>query len=163
MLPPPCFKDGIGQVMSCAWFHLDMMLHQTREFCFSWSFRCLLANSRRAVMSLLLRSGFCLATLPYRPDWWSAAEMVVLLEGSPLFTVQRWSSVRVTMGFFVTSLTKALLPQSLSLAGRPADWTWFGKAHTVYIRSHSWQCMSEHKFFLELPARPNWAIGGEGP
>jgi hypothetical protein len=26
------------------------------------------------------------------------------------------------------------------------DWTWFGKAHTpVYIRSHSWQCMSEQK------------------
>ena len=32
------------------------------------SFRCLLANSRRAVMCLLLRSGFRLATLPYRPD-----------------------------------------------------------------------------------------------
>lgn len=29
-------------------------------------------------MCLLLRSGVCLATLPYRPDWWSAAEMVVL-------------------------------------------------------------------------------------
>ena len=26
------------------------------------------------------------------------------------------------------------------------DWTWFWKAHTpVYIRSHNWQCMSEHK------------------
>ena len=61
-------------------------------------------------MCLLLRSGFRLATLPYRPDWWSAAEMVVLLEGSPLFTVQRWSSVRVTIGFLVTSLTKALHP-----------------------------------------------------
>ncbi|KAI3360907.1 hypothetical protein L3Q82_013118 [Scortum barcoo] len=37
-------------------------------------------------MCLLLRSGFRLATLPYRPDWWIAAEMVVLLEGSPLST-----------------------------------------------------------------------------
>jgi len=71
-------------------------------------------------MCLLLRSGFCLATLPYRPDWWSAAEMVVLLEGSPLSTEKRWSSVRVTIGFLVTSLTEALLPRSLSLAGRPA-------------------------------------------
>ncbi len=35
-------------------------------------------------MCLLLRSGFSLATLPYRRDWWSAGEMVVLLEGSPL-------------------------------------------------------------------------------
>ena len=41
--------------------------------------------------------------------------MVVLLEGSP--TEER--SVRVTIGFLVTSLTKALLPRLLSLAGRP--------------------------------------------
>ena len=71
-------------------------------------------------MCLLLRSGFRLATLPYRPDWWIAAEMVVLLEGSPLSTEERWSSDRVTIGFLVTSLTKALLPRSLSLDGRPA-------------------------------------------
>ena len=31
-----------------------------------------------------------------------------------------WSSVRVTIGFLVTSLTKALLPRYLSLAGRTA-------------------------------------------
>ena len=49
-------------------------------------FRCLLENSKWAVMCLLLRSGFRLATLPLRPDWWSAAEMVVLLEGSPIST-----------------------------------------------------------------------------
>ena len=55
-----------------------------------------------------------------RPDWWSTAEMVVLLEGSPISTEELWSSVRVTIGFLVTSLTKALLPRSLSLAGRPA-------------------------------------------
>ena len=46
--------------------------------------------------------------------------MVVLLEGSPLFTEQCWSSVRVTTGFLVTSLTKALLPGSLRVDGRPA-------------------------------------------
>ena len=71
-------------------------------------------------MCLLLRSGFRLATLPYRPDWWIAAEMVVLLEGSPLSTEELWSSDRVTIGFLVTSLTKALLPRLLSLDGRPA-------------------------------------------
>ena len=71
-------------------------------------------------MCFLLRSGFRLATLPYRPDWWSAAEMVVLLEGSPLSTEQCWSSVRVTIGFLVTSLTKALLPRSLRVDGSPA-------------------------------------------
>ena len=46
--------------------------------------------------------------------------MVVLLEGSPIFTEELWSSVRVTTGFLVTSPTKALLPQLRSLAGQPA-------------------------------------------
>jgi hypothetical protein len=54
------------------------------------------------------------------PDWWSAAEMVVFLEGSSIFTENLWSSFRVTIGFLVTSLTKALLPRLLRLAGRPA-------------------------------------------
>ena len=67
-------------------------------------------------MCLLQRSSFRLATLPYRPDWWSAAEMVVLLEGSHLSIKECWSSDR----FLVTSLTKALLPRSLSLDSRPA-------------------------------------------
>ena len=71
-------------------------------------------------MCLLLRSGFRLATLPYRPDWWIAAEMVVLLEGSPLSTEERWSSDRVTIGFLVTSLTKALLPP-IAQFRRPAS------------------------------------------
>ena len=46
--------------------------------------------------------------------------MVDLLEGSPLSTEKLWSSVRLTIGFLVNSLTKALLPRFLSLAGRPA-------------------------------------------
>ena len=35
--------------------------------------------------------------------------MVVLLESSPISTEELWSSVRVTIGFLVTSLTKDLL------------------------------------------------------
>ena len=46
--------------------------------------------------------------------------MVVLLEGSPISTKEIWSAVRVTIGFLVTSLSKALLPQLLSLARQPA-------------------------------------------
>jgi hypothetical protein len=46
--------------------------------------------------------------------------MVVLLEGSPISTEELWSSVRVTIDFLVTYLTKALLPRLLSLTGRPA-------------------------------------------
>ena len=46
--------------------------------------------------------------------------MVVLLEGSPFSIEELWSSIRVTIGFLVTSLNKALLTQLLSLAGQPA-------------------------------------------
>jgi hypothetical protein len=51
-------------------------------------------------------------------DWWSAAEMVVLLEGSPISTEELWSSVRVTIGFLVPSLTKALLPYCRAASSR---------------------------------------------
>ena len=71
-------------------------------------------------MCLLLRCGFWLATLLLRPDWLSATEMVVLLEGSLISTEGLWSSVRVTIWFLVTSLTKALFPRWLSLAMWPA-------------------------------------------
>ena len=50
----------------------------------------------------------------------SGAERLALLEGSPISTKELWSSVRMTNGFSVTSLTKALLAWLLSLAGRPA-------------------------------------------
>ena len=46
--------------------------------------------------------------------------MVVFLEGSPISTQELCGSVRVTIVFLVTSLTEALLPRLLSLAGRPA-------------------------------------------
>ena len=45
---------------------------------------------------------------------------VVLLKGSPISTEELWSSVRVTIVTNVTSMTNALLPRLLSLAGRPA-------------------------------------------
>ena len=54
------------------------------------------------------------------PDWWSAAEMVVLLEGSPSSREEIWSSVTMTIGFLVTSLTKALLTRLLNLPKQPA-------------------------------------------
>ena len=46
--------------------------------------------------------------------------MIGLLEGSPIFTEELWSAVIVTIGFLVSSLTKALFAQLLSLAGWPA-------------------------------------------
>ena len=49
-----------------------------------------------------------------------------------LSTEELWSSVRVTIWFLVTYLTKALLPQLLSLAGWPA----LGRALVVPIFFH---------------------------
>lgn len=55
------------------------LFHQTRElFLMLWSFRCHVANSSRAVMSFLLRTGFRQAALPYRSDWLRAAEISTL-------------------------------------------------------------------------------------
>lgn len=45
-------------------------------------------------MCLLLMSVFLLDTLRYRPDWYSATEIVVILEGSALPREDRWSSDR---------------------------------------------------------------------
>ncbi len=46
--------------------------------------------------------------------------MVDFLQLSPISRMHLWSSATVIFGFFFTSLTKALLPRKLSLAGRPA-------------------------------------------
>ena len=45
---------------------------------------------------------------------------MVVLEGSPISMEELWSSVIVTIGCLVISLTKAIHLQLLSLAGRPA-------------------------------------------
>jgi hypothetical protein len=49
-------------------------------------------------MCLLLRSGFRLATLPYRPDWWSAAEMVDQGPSPPIAQFSRAASFRTSLG-----------------------------------------------------------------
>ena len=46
--------------------------------------------------------------------------MVVLLESYPISTEELWSSVRLTIGFLVTSLTKAFLSRLLRLVGQRA-------------------------------------------
>ena len=94
MLPPACFTVEMVPAVLQTW-HLAfrpkssilVSSEQRILFLMVWeSVRCLLANSKRAVMFLLMRSGSHLATLPKCPDWWIAAEMVVLLEGSPIST-----------------------------------------------------------------------------
>lgn len=71
-------------------------------------------------MSLLLGSGFSPSTLLYRCDWWSVAEMVVHLGGSPFSTEQRWSSVGLSIRYLFISLTKAFLLQLLRMSEWPS-------------------------------------------
>lgn len=102
---PQC-RDGTGQVMSGAWFPLDV---QTSEFdlCFS----CSESPSGDFWQT---PGAFYLGVTSVWPLYhiglleWNSAEMVVLLEDSPLFTEQCWSSVRMTIGSLATSLTKEI-------------------------------------------------------
>jgi hypothetical protein len=55
-------------------------------------FRCLLAKSKRAVMCLLLRSGY----------WWSTAEMGERYRRTTISIEELWSTVKVTIRFLVT-------------------------------------------------------------
>ena len=66
---------------------------------------------------------------------WSSAEMVVLLKGSPISTEELWSFVRVTIGFLVMSLTKALLPRLLSL---PSE---FGRSKLHSFKNDGSHCI----------------------
>ena len=107
-------RDGAG-------FPPDVTLGTQAKRVQSWS----QANSKRAVMCLLL------ATLSYRPDWWSAAEMVVLLEDSPISTEELWSSVRV-IGFLVTFLTRRFSPDcSVWLGGQFYEESWWFQTSSI--------------------------------
>ncbi len=120
------FWVGTLQVMSSAWFLSNMMLgievHQTRSYYFSQSkgplgaflqilcvFRCVYTEERieschTAIKPRLLEccSGVC-------PS----------VDFSYLH-IRSWSSTAVVIRLFITTLTKALLHQLLSLARRPA-------------------------------------------
>ena len=81
--------------------------------------------------------------------------MVVLLEGSPISTEELWSSVRVTIGFLITSLTKALFPRLLSLAGRPALRKSLGDSKLLPFKNDGGHCFwgpsMLQTFFRTLP------------
>ena len=127
MLPPPCFTVGMVPGFLQTWrlafrpkSSILVSSNQRILFLMVWeSFRCLLANSKLTVMCLFYEEWLPSGHSTIKA--WSVedAEKVVLLECSPISTEELWSSVRVTIGFLVNSLTKALLPGLLSLAGRP--------------------------------------------
>lgn len=110
----PC-SNGVEHIMRRGWFLLDAMLgsqakklnlHFLRPKNFVTHGLRVLGMLFSKLLILLLRNFFHLATLPYRSDWWSAAKMAVFLEGSRLSTKQPWSSVRLSIRFLVTSISK---------------------------------------------------------
>ncbi len=120
------FWDGTLQVMSSAWFPLNMMLgievHQTRESCFSESegplaaflqipsvFSCIFAEERIEFGHTAIKPRSVECCCDVCPS-----------VGFFHLHIQSWSSTRVTIRFLVTTLTKALLHQLLSLARRSA-------------------------------------------
>lgn len=101
MLPPPSFacSDGINQVMHGACFSPDKLLAVLpKEFSLHLTrpenlFPHAALMSLYPVLCLLFNNtGFCLATLPWRPDLWSAAETVLRLSGSSI-AVQDFGAV----------------------------------------------------------------------
>ena len=125
MLPPPCFP--VGMVPG---------LLQTWCLAFRPNSSILVSSDQRILFLIVWES---LGAFWKTPSWlscdfyWGVASVWPLYHNG-LFgrMLQRWlsfwkvlpspqrSSVRVTIGFLVTSLPKALLPRLLSLAWRPA-------------------------------------------
>ncbi len=120
------FWDGTLQVMSSAWFPSNMMLrlevHQTRESCFFQSegplgafllipsvFSCVFIEERIEFRHTAIK--------PRSVEWCSDVCPSVSFSNLHIWS---WSSTRVTIRLLVTTLTKALLHQLLSLARRPA-------------------------------------------
>ncbi len=146
------FWDGTLQVMNSSWFPSNMMfgieVHQTRESRFSESegtlgaflqipsvFSCVFTEERIASghTSIKHRSMECCSD-------------VCPSVGFSYLHIWSWSSTRVTIRFLITTLTKALLHQLLSLARRP------GRVKLLPLRLTETTCFCEtsmqHNFFF---------------
>ncbi len=81
-----------------------------------------------------LRRGLSLATPPLSTDWWSVAVMFSYLHNLQNENLHRsvlygsvtilwsWSSTRVTIGFLITTLIKALLPSVAQFTWETSSW-----------------------------------------
>ena len=98
-----------------AWFR------QTTTFCHmaSESPECFCAYLKRDSRWAFLSNGFLLATMPYRPDLWSAWDIVVTCTQWQIFTIKACSSFKIAIGLLVASLINLLLAWSSSLEGQP--------------------------------------------
>ena len=90
--------------------------------------RCLLANSKRAVMCL-----FTEEWLQSGPDWWSAAEMVVLLESSPISTKELCQSDHP--GSLLPPRTRPFSPDCSVWPVRPALGRVLGVPNFFHLRT----------------------------
>ena len=77
--------------------------------------------------------------------------MVVLLEGCPISTEELWSSVRVTIGFLVTSLTKALLPQIAQFCLAASSKKSLGGSKLLPFKNDGGHCILGEFFWYPSP------------
>jgi len=111
ILPPPCVT--VGMLLFGCWAVLDfrqtyrlvlrpnnsILVSSASEFS-----RCVLAKLSRDCMWYFLRSGFFLATLPYKPHLWRMCDIVVTCTQWPLFIINSCNCFRVADGLLVSSL-----------------------------------------------------------
>ena len=112
--------DGVRRVMSCAWFYiLVSSAHRIFYLMISESFTCIFFCKLQACCHVPFLRGWI-------PSGHSPMKLRLvkccrdLLSGSPISAKELCSSVRVVIGFQVTSLTKVVLVLLLSLLGWPA-------------------------------------------
>ena len=67
--------------------------------------------------------------------------MVVLLEGSPISTEELRSSVRVTIGFLVASLTKGLLPHFAQFGQASSSRMSLGASNLLTFKNDGGHCV----------------------
>jgi hypothetical protein len=104
MLASSCFTvgrvAGFLQMWCLAFRPNTSLFHQTRASCFSWSESSLGVFWKTPSW---LSCAFYWRVASVWPLYHKALIGGVLLEGSPISTEELWSSVRVTIGFLVTS------------------------------------------------------------
>lgn len=77
-------------------------------------------NASNWLSFVFTQERFLLAAFPLSPDWRRAALILDLLEVSPSSSQHLCSSLKLAIGFSLTSLSKVLSNCSFSLGGQPA-------------------------------------------
>ena len=117
-------RDGVRWVMRCVGIvpnNSILVSSHHKTFCLmaSESPEWFYAYLKRDTKWAFLTNGFLLSTLPYRPDLWSAWDIVITCSQWPVFAIKTCNSFKVAIGLLVTSLISLLLAWSSSMEEQP--------------------------------------------